>query len=201
MTTSPASRPRAEDIPLPTPFLPEQATLVRVLQQRRSAREFRPDRPSMEIIAGLLWAAFGINRPDTGQRTAPSARNWQEVDIYAVMEDGAYRYDPQASRLQLVKSGDLRALTGLQDFVAHAPLNLVYVVDFERMQDAAVEDREFFAGTDSGVIVQNVYLYCAAAGLATVVRAMVDRKRLAEALGLRSTQRIALAQSVGYPVT
>lgn len=183
------------------PALPEQTTLVTALKRRRSARAFLPKRPSMETVAGLLWAAFGINRPETGQRTAPSTRDWQEVDIYAVLPDGAYRYDAAAERLVLAKAGDIRPLTGLQDFAGGAPLNLVYVVDYDRMQDVDAKDREFFAGTDTGVIVENVYLYCAAAGLATVVRGMVDRKRLAAALGLRPSQRIALAQTVGYPAT
>ena len=131
--------------------------------------------------------------------TAPSARNWQEIDIYAVLPEGAYRYDAVSHQLLLVKAEDLRSATGMQDFVASAPLNLVYVADFSRMHDASAEERHFLAGADAGCIAQNVYLFCAAADLATVVRGLIDRGRLAAALGLSPTQRIALAQSGGSP--
>lgn len=130
-------------------------------------------------------------------RTAPSAHNWQEISIFAVLPEGAFRYDGKSHRLLLVKAEDLRASTGTQDFVAAAPLNLVYVADFARMHEARPEDQPFLAGADAGCIAQNVYLYCAGAGLATVVRALIDRRRLAQALGLSRTERIALAQSVG----
>ncbi|MEJ8826722.1 nitroreductase family protein [Variovorax humicola] len=92
----------------------------------------------------------------------------------------------------------MRALTGMQDFVASAPVNLVYVADFDRMVEVDMRDRPFLAGADAGGIAQNVYLHCAAAGLATVKRAAIDRRALAEALGLRRAQRIGLAQTVGY---
>ena len=154
---------------------------------------------SLETLSALLWAGFGINRPDQGGRTAPSAHNWQEIDIYAVLAEGAYRYDARAHRLLLVKAEDLRRHTGTQDFIATAPLNLVYVADFARMVDAQDEERRFLAGADAGCIAQNIYLYCAGAGLATVVRGLIDRHVLAHALNLTATQRIALAQTVGYP--
>ncbi|SCK28136.1 SagB-type dehydrogenase domain-containing protein [Variovorax sp. HW608] len=181
---------------LPAPRL-QAATLEEALQRRCSTRIFLPDSLSLEELSAVLWAAFGVNRPESGGRTAPSARGWQEVLVYAVMAEGAWRYDGQAHRLDLVKAGDLRAATGVQDFVGSAPLNLVYVADFERMHDAREEDRVFLAGVDAGCIAENVYLYCAAAGLATVVRALIDRRNLAQALDLKPTQRIALAQSIG----
>lgn len=185
---------------LPPPKLPTAATLVDALQKRSSARSFSSDELSLEHLSALLWAADGINRSDNGHRTAPSARNWQEIDVYAVTAEGSYCYDPVHHRLLLVKATDLRAATGRQDFVATAPLNLVYVADYDRMPDVDVGDRAFLVGADAGCIAQNVYLYCASAGLATVVRALIDRKALALALGLRPTQHIALAQSVGWPV-
>jgi SagB-type dehydrogenase family enzyme len=154
---------------------------------------------TLEQLATLLWAGFGINRRDSGGRTAPSAHNWQEMDVYACVEQGCFRYDAREHRLARVKADDLRAATGRQDFVATAPLNLVYVADFARMAEASDEERTFFAGADAGCIAQNVYLCCAALGLVTVVRGLIDRARLAAALGLRPTQRIALAQSVGWP--
>ncbi|SEA55613.1 nitroreductase family protein [Variovorax sp. YR216] len=181
---------------LPVPRL-QSATVEVALQRRRSTRNFLPDPLTLDEVSAVLWAAFGVNRPETGGRTAPSARGWQEILVYAVMAEGTWRYDAQAHRLDLVKAADLRAATGLQEFAGTAPLNLVYVADFERMHDVRDEDRVFLAGVDSGCIVENVYLYCATAGLGTVVRALIDRGSLAQALGLKPTQRIALAQSIG----
>lgn len=190
-----------DTVVLPPPALPPGAALEQALQRRHSTRAFRDETLSLETMSALLWAAFGINRRDTGQRTAPSAHNWQEIDVFAVLAEGAYRYEAKGHRLLLVKAEDLRGATGTQDFVAHAPLNLVYVADFARMPESSAEERGFFAGADAGCIAQNVYLYCAAAGLGTVVRGLVDRRHLAGALGLGKTERIALAQSVGYAAT
>lgn len=182
---------------LPPPQWPEHANLRQALEARRSTRDFVIDTLPLAQVSSLLWAAFGINRPASGGRTAPSAHDWQEIDVHAVFAEGAYRYDARSHRLMLVKAEDLRALAGTQDFVAGAPLNLVYVADFARMTNARPEEREFLAGADAGCIAQNVYLACAVLGLGTVVRGRVDRRALARALGLPATQRIALAQTVG----
>lgn len=184
-------------LPAPAPLV--GATLQQALERRHSTRDFMPDPLTLEMLSALLWAAFGINRRDSAGRTAPSAHNWQEIDVFAVLPEGSYRYDAAGHRLLLVCADDLRGATGDQDFVATAPLNLVYVADFARMHDATAEQRGFLAGADAGCIAQNVYLCCAASGLATVVRALIDRRRLASALHLSKTQRIALAQSVGRP--
>ena len=186
-------------IKLPQPSIQEGGELIEALKARRSTRSFSPKPLPQDLLSTLLWAAFGINRPATGGRTAPSAHGWQEVDVYAVLADGAYRYDAKANALVLAAESDMRALTGMQDFVATAPLNLVYVADFALMSGASEEDRTFYASADAAVIAQNVYLFCATTGLATVVRGLVDRKRLAPVLGLRLKQRIVLAQTVGYP--
>ena len=183
---------------LPPPQTTGTATLMEALRARRSTREFSSKPLSREVLSTLLWSAFGVNRPETGGRTAPSAHNWQEIDVFAALPEGAYRYDARDHSLRLAAATDLRAATGLQDFVGTAPLNLVYVADFARMPDASAEDRTYFASADAGFIAQNVYLYCAAAGLACVVRGWVDRRKLAPALGLRVDQRIVLAQTVGY---
>jgi SagB-type dehydrogenase family enzyme len=151
------------------------------------------------VLATLLWCAFGVNRPESGRRTAPSAHNWQEIDVYAVQADGAFRYDAPAHALREVTAADVRAATGMQDFVATAPLDLVYVADFTKMTDAGAEERTFLSAASAGCIAQNAYLFCAASGLACVVRGWVDRARLAPALELRAAQRIVLAQTVGYP--
>lgn len=188
----------AIDIVLPAQRPPEP--LTELLQARRSSRAFAPRPLTPEQLGALLWAAFGVNRADGPGRTAPSAHNWQEIEVFAVLAGGAYRYAPGPHHLVRVSDADLRALTGEQDFVGSAPLNLVYVADLQRMQGLQRDDMHFLAGCDSGCIAQNVYLCCAALGLVTVVRGLIDRKRLAAALNLRPHQRVTLAQSVGNPL-
>lgn len=193
----------AEDdavLKLPPPQMPRSTLLVDALKARRSSREFSEKPLPLGLVSSLLWTAFGINRLDSGKRTAPSAHNWQEIDVYAALADGMYHYDAVAHALRRTVPGDLRRLTGVQDFVERAPLNLVYVANLSRMTDASAEDRAFFLAADAGFIAQNVYLFCASEGLATVVRGLVDRKALAAAMKLRPDQRIVLAQTVGYPV-
>ncbi len=187
-----------ETIRLPAPQSAIGVDLVAALKSRRSTRAFSPRPLPLELLSTLLWAAFGVNRP-SGGRTAPSARGWKEIDVYAALPEGAYTYDAAEHLLRHAAAGDLRAATGRQDFVATAPLNLVYAADYARMPGADEETRASYAASDAGVIAQNVYLFCAAAGLATVVRASVDRKRLAGALGLADQRCIVLAQTVGYP--
>jgi SagB-type dehydrogenase family enzyme len=189
----------ATKISLPQPDREDGTPLMQALQARHSTREFagRPLPP--QVLSNLLWAASGVNRPQSGQRTAPSAHDWREIDVYVVMADGVYRYDPPSHTLGPVAAGDIRPLTGVQDFVAAAPLNLVYVADLDRMNDAGADNQALYSATDTGFIAQNVYLYCASAGLATVVRGLIDRDALGAALGLGRAQRIMLAQSVGYP--
>ena len=173
--------------------------LMRVLKDRVSSRSFRPDKLPMQTLSNLLWAAFGVNRPASGGRTAPSASNSQEMDIYVAMADGLFRYDAKASLLKPVLPDDIRALTGRQSFVTDAPVNLIYVADLSKMPRASAEDRDSYAAAHSGFISQNVYLFCASEGLATVVRASIDRPALARAMRLRPDQKITLAQTVGYP--
>jgi nitroreductase len=186
-------------IKLPPPQTSGAGDLLHALKSRKSTRTFSARPLPQELLSTLLWAAFGINRPASGGRTAPSAHGWQEIDVYAALPEALYRYDAGAHALTLAVARDLRPLTGVQDFVATAPLNLVYTADFARMKDASEADRTFFAATDAAVIAQNVYLFCAAMKLAVVVRGLVDRKRLAPAMGLRREQRIVLAQTVGFP--
>ncbi len=186
-------------ISLPAPQSNSGCDLLAALKARRSTREFAATLLPLAVLSTLLWAAFGVNRPRGGDRTAPSAHGWKEIDVYAALAEGLYRYDAVAHALDLAVERDLRAHTGMQDFVGGAPLNLVYVADFSRMSDASEDDRVFFAASDAAVIAQNVYLYCAATGLATVVRGLVDRRRLAQAMRLRREQRIVLAQTVGFP--
>jgi SagB-type dehydrogenase family enzyme len=184
---------------LPSPDTAGGMPLMQALKARHSTREFGSKPLPLQALSNLLWAAAGVNRPSSGARTAPSAHDWREIDVYAVTADGAYRYDPLSHSLMRVATGDLRHLTGIQDFVATVPVNLVYVADLDRMSGAGAEDKAFYSAADAGFIAENVYLYCASAGLAVVVRGLVDREALGAALGLAKHQRIILAQSVGYP--
>ncbi|HTP66034.1 MAG TPA: SagB/ThcOx family dehydrogenase [Geobacteraceae bacterium] len=187
------------DISLPAPVMSGGKPLMQALKERQTARAFSDRKLPPQVLSNLLWAAFGINRPESGKRTAPSARNWQEIEIYVILEEGAYLYEPRANVLKTVVKSDLRRLAGTQDFVATAPLNLVYVADTAKMKGASLEDRMLYAGADTGFISQNVYLFCASEGLATVVRGSVERKPLAAALRLPDNKIITLAQTVGYP--
>ncbi len=191
-----AEEPKA--IALPAPQTDGGKPLMQALKERRSAREFAPERLSPQVLSNLLWAANGENRPG-GQRTAPSAVNAQQVDIYVTTAEGSFLYQAKGHRLQPLGSEDIRKTTGSQAFVAGAPLNLVYVGDLSKLGNIAMEERVMWAAAGAGFISQNVYLYCASEGLATVVRGMVDRDALGKALKLRPDQRILLSQTIGYP--
>ena len=186
-------------ITLPSPHMEGGKPLMQTLKERHSTREFSDKPLSSQVLANLLWAAAGVNRPESGKRTAPSARDWREIDIYVVTADAVYRYDNQKHVLQPVRSGDVRAATGVQDFVATAPINLVYVADLNRMEGADTDQQQLYSAADTGFIAQNVYLFCASEGLATVVRGSIDRNGLGQVLALKKNQRIILAQTIGYP--
>ena len=187
-----------QPVKLPPPQTSGGRSLMQVLKDRKSTRDFDPGTLSAQTLSNLLWAAFGINRPD-GHRTAPSAMNWQEVSIYVVTAEGTYVYDANDQGLDPVSGGDFRGATGTQSFVKDAAVNLVYVSDLAKTGRASSSDVEMFTAADVGFISQNVYLYCASEGLATVVRGSVDRAALAKTLKLRPNQKIILAQSIGYP--
>ncbi len=187
-----------ETIPLPDPQRTGGMPLFEALDKRQSIRTYSNRELSMQTLSNLLWAAYGINRED-GRRTAPSARNVQEFDIYLIMADGWYVYEHNDHVLIRLGNEDLREYAGRQDFVPTAPLNLIFVADHARMAGFDPENREFYTAADVGYISQNVYLFCASEGLATVVRGLVDRDKLREVLELGSTQHVILGQTVGYP--
>lgn len=172
--------------------------LMQVLKDRKTSRAFSSEKLPLQVLSNMLWAAWGVNRPD-GKRTAPSARNWQEIDVYVVLADGLYLYDAKANILKPILAEDIRAATGGQSFVKDAPVNLIFVSDFSKMGNAPDDQKDFYSATDTGFISQNVYLYCASEGLATVVRGYVDRPALAKVMKLRPDQKVILAQTVGYP--
>jgi nitroreductase len=182
---------------LPSPRSAGGQPLIETLKLRRSTREYS-DRPlPAQTLSDLLWAAFGVNRPN-GDRTAPYWRHVMVMDIYAAMAGGVWLYEPKAHALLPYLKDDIRAATGLQDFVAAAPLNLVYVAHGDRMTDVPAEERRLYASVDTGFIGQNVYLFCASEGLATVFRGAVDYPKLARTLQLPDQQFVTFAQTVGY---
>jgi len=173
--------------------------LMRALKDRASSRAFSAEKLPAQELSNILWAAFGVNRPESGKRTAPSAMNWQEIDIYVSTAEGLYLYDAEAHALELIMAKDIRGLTGGQEFVKDVPVNLIYVADYSRISEMTEERKAFYSAADTGFISQNVYLYCASEGLATVVRGLVDRTALGKAMELRPDQKVVFAQSVGYP--
>ena len=188
----------AQSIDLPAPQKTGGLPLMDALAKRSTARVFDSKELSPQQLSSLLWAAFGINRPD-GKRTAPSAMNFQETDIYVLLKQGAYVYVAKSNKLDLVVAEDIRALGGTQAFVTNAPATLIFVADLSKMGDGSNEDKKNTANVDVGYISQNVYLFCASEGLATGARGSVDRATLGPKLKLRPNQTIILAQSAGYP--
>ncbi|MEI6634254.1 MAG: SagB/ThcOx family dehydrogenase [Chlamydiota bacterium] len=199
MTGVASAAEKIEPISLPAPQKGGGKPLMQALALRKSTRSFQEKKLSPQVLSNLLWAACGVNRPDSGKRTAPTAKDWQEIDVYVATADGLYIYNAKAHRLDPVFAGDIRASTGGQPFVKSAPVDLVYVADHAKMSDAPPEMQSFFAATDTGFVSQNVYLFCASEGLATVVLGWVDKPKLEKTMKLRPDQRVILSQPVGYP--
>lgn len=188
-------------VQLSKPQIGSGTSLMQLLSKRTSSRKFSPEPLPVEVLSNLLWAGFGINRPD-GKRTAPTAMNWQDIDIYIILPDGLYLYDAKANQLNLILAEDLRILAGTQAYVKTAPVNLVYVSDYAKLRGkmkVSDEAKILYSGVHTGAIAENIYLYCASEGLATVVRALIDMPALAKTMKLRPDQKITMAQSVGYP--
>lgn len=196
---APALAEAPKSIQLPAPQMEGGMPLMQALKARCTTREFAGEPLPPQELSNLLWAASGINRPEKGLRTAPTAMNKQEIDIYVALADGLYLWDAKANVLNVVIAQDVREATGKQPFVKDAPVNLVFVADYAKMGEGPKEMKDFYSATDTGYISQNVYLYCASAGLGTVVRGYVDRDALAKVMNLRPDQKVILAQTVGYP--
>ncbi len=185
-------------IQLPKPNLNRAGTVMKALSDRCSTREYADKALTNADLSDLLWAANGVNRPD-GKRTAPSAMNRQDVDIYVVMAKGAYLYDAKAHALNLVKEGDFRtAVASGQDFAAKAPVSLVLVSELSRMGDATKEGTKVTCALDAGIVSQNISIFCAMAKLGTVARGTMNQAKLKEALNLTNTQMLMLNHPVGY---
>jgi len=183
----------------PVSFKPDKP-LMKALADRKSSREFRNDTLTLQDLSNLLWCANGVNRPESKHRTVPSAMNKQDIEVYAFLHNGIYLYDAFKHELQLVREGDCRSSTGSQEFVGKAPLDLVYVSDYGKMDFTQDESRKLWmASVEAGHCSQNVYLYGAVANLGVVVRASIDTAALATLLNLDSHKHVIIAQTVGYP--
>ena len=186
-------------IKLPEPMLEKGKTLMQALKERQSIRSYSDREIQLQEMANLLWAANGINRKESGRRTAPTAQNRQEIEVYLCNKDGLFRYDAQEHALVTIHNRDIRPLTGTQAYVATAPANIIIVADLDKMGSDRQSNLQT-ANIDAGFVSQNIYLYCASENMATVVRGSVDRDRLAAEMGLGPNFYIVVAQTVGYPV-
>jgi nitroreductase len=184
---------------LPSPQQDIGRPLMQVLRDRKSSREFGEKSLSQQDLSNLLWAGFGINRPATGGRTAPSAMNMQEIDVYVSDAQGLFRYEAKENGLKRILGKDIRRLTGEQPFVKNAPVNIILVADRGRMKKGSQDNAALYASADAAFISENIYLYCASEGLATVVRAYVNKEALAKAMMLGPQQEVVFCQTVGFP--
>lgn len=186
-------------IKLPKPNLNRSGTVMKALSERQSTREYASKALSLADLSDLLWAANGINRSDSGKRTAPSAMNKQDVDVYVVLPEGTYLYDAKNHQLNQVAEGDHRgAVAGGQAFVKTAPVSLVLVSDISRFGDAKSARNQLMGAMDAGIVSQNISLYCSSANLATVPRASMDFDQLKKVLKLKETQMPMMNHPVGY---
>ena len=186
-------------IKLPQPNLNRTGAVMKALSERHSTREFASKALSLADLSDLLWAANGINRKDSGKRTAPSAMNKQDVDVYVVLPEGSYLYDAKNHQLNLVAEGDNRAaVAGGQAFVKSAPVSLVLISDLSRLGDAKKLHTQLIGAMDAGIVSQNISIFCSAAKLATVPRASMDNNQLKKVLKLKDTQIPMMNHPVGY---
>ena len=189
----------AGELKLNRPDLNRGVNVMKAFSDRHSDREFSTRELSLQDLSDLLWAANGVNRPGDGKRTAPSALNKQDVDIYVFLAKGVYLYDASKHVLKLMAEGDHRAVVaGRQDFVKQAPVSLVYVSDLSRFGMGLDEQVKLMGAMDAGIVSQNVNLFCAGVGLSTVPRASMDQEALRKLLKLSDTQVPMMNNPVGY---
>lgn len=188
-----------EGIVLPKPQTQGGMPLMEALSKRKSMRNFDSSKSfSHQMLSNLLWAANGVNRPESDRRTAPSAVNWQQIEIYVAIKEGVYYYNYKTHSLDLVEAGDYRKEMGKQIFLGDASAVLVYVADIEKMEGASEKAIDFYSATDCGNVCQNVYLFSASEGLATVEIGMIDREQIAKRLKIKEKTKVILSQPVGY---
>jgi len=190
-------------------------SLKKALEKRQTIREISDRKLSLQLLSNLLWAAYGINRPigpfGIPGRTAASASNSQEIDIYVALKEGTYLYDGIQNKLLPVVSEDLRSLAigkGQANFGDHAPVRLIFVADINKLyntsgyqepglQNPDVQKSYYFI--DTGLIAGNVYLFAASLGLAAWFH-NCNKPELSVKLGLREDQKVIFGQTIGYPV-
>ena len=182
---------RAQDIQLPAPDKTGGKPLMQALNERKSTRSFESKDLTVKQMSDLLWAANGFNRDD--KRTAPTANNRQELELYVATKIGLFFYDAGNHQLKEIQKGDFRDKTGTQEFVAKAALNLIFVSDMDKASSKE------YAFTSCGFVAQNVYLYCASEGLGSVVRGSFNKDALSKLLKLKPSQEVLLTQTVGWP--
>ena len=188
-----------ETIQLPAARRTGGMPLMEALAARRSSRDFDTSRDlDMQTLSDLLWAAWGINR--TKGRTAPSSHNRQEIELYVCLKSGVYRYDAVEHALEKLFDEDMRAGCGTQPFVGTAPVEIALISDTSKIIGKTPQGVIEATYADTGFICQNIYLFCASEGLATVARAWVPKEELAARLNLQPHQIITLIQTVGYPL-
>lgn len=186
-----------KDILLPSPRRTGGMPLMEALNKRATHRKCSDEGLDLQTISDILWSAYGFNRD--GFRTAPSSHNRQEMELYVFLESGVFVYDAAGCRLEQRLEGDHRAMTGAQDFVGAVPMNVAMVADTSKITGKTPQGVLETIFVDTGFISENIYLYAAGAGLNTVVRAMFDRERLSELLGLKPERIITMVQSIGHP--
>lgn len=186
-----------EDIKLPEPEKKGGMTLNEALMSRKTNRTFASKELSLQEISNLLWAANGINRMD-GKRTAPSARNAQEIEVYVTMKSGLYRYEANDNALRIISTKDQRhQMSQRPQMIEEAPVALIFYANYDKMKNFDDASKEFYGATDAGFISQNVYLYCAAHNLNTVVMGYIDRDAIRQMIDVDG--KAILVQPVGYP--
>ncbi len=185
-------------IKLPVPDRQGGKSLMQCLNDRQSSRDFTDKVIPLQELSNILWAANGINREAIGKHTAPTAMNRQNMELYVIMPEGAYFYNDKEHSLKLIEKGNFMAKAGSQDFVKTSKLNILIVSDMLKLGDGSIEKNNLYAGIHAGAIMQNIYLYCASAGLKTVTRASFNQEDLAGLLKLSPDKKVILAQTVGY---
>jgi SagB-type dehydrogenase family enzyme len=193
------------DMMLPAPDLGLGVSLMKALERRRTKRKWRDEDISQQDLANLLWCACGITREETkrskSRRTVPSGRNSQTIQIYVALPAGLFKYNEKVHGLELKKREDVRKHISTQKMMQSAPAGLIYVSDYSRLKGyVGCDDHRkwFVAGTETGFVSQNVYLYCAAAGLNTAIIGLVNREALQEVMGLDTDKRVVYTQAFGY---
>jgi SagB-type dehydrogenase family enzyme len=185
-------------VKLPAPRMTGGKPLMEALKERKTGRSFLDKPLDQQMLSDLLWAAYGVNRPESGKRTAPSAMNKQEVTIYVSLKEGTYTYNATENTLEPAVAGDNRAKMGIQSFAGEAAVVLTYVADLSKTAGTK-ESADMYSGADVGFISQNVYLYCASEGLSTVVMGYISRDKISDVLSLSKDMKPVFSQCVGYP--